>query len=161
MNNITCKDVPLPLGKLDREKRNILLSLPFYDGVEGLKNLIETSDTGEISKQVPADFYPLIAQANNDLGMIIVTARVVGSIQMVHNVLSMVESRLLDILRYLEKQFGSLDELDIDVDTKDDESKEEIIQHIHLLIYNDNRISIGDNNRMKNVDITTCSERID
>ena len=153
MNNMTCKDVPLPLGKLDKEKRDILLSLPFYDGVEGLKNLIDTSDTGEIGKPIPADFYPSIAYANNDPGMNIVTARVVGSIQMVHNILSMIESRLLDILQYLEKQFGCLDELDIDVDAKDDKSKEEIIQHIHLLIYNDNRISIGDNNRMKNVDI--------
>lgn len=158
MNHMTCKDVPLPLGKLDKEKRDILLRLPFYDGVEGLKNLIETADKGELCASLSADLYPVIAHANNDPYMNIVTARVVGSIQMVHNILSMVESRLLDILRYLEKQFGCLDELDIDVDAKDDKAKEEIIQHIHLLIYNDNRISIGDNNRMKNVDINVQPE---
>lgn len=157
LNNITYRNVPISLGNLDKEKREILLRLPFYDGVEGLARLIQISDKSEISATIPAECYPLIAYANNDLYMNITSARVVGTIQMVQNILSEVESRLLDILRYLEKQFGCLDELDIDVKAKG-ETKDEIIQHIILLVYNDNRISIGNNNKMKNMDINTNLE---
>lgn len=152
-NHIIYRDVPISLGNMDKEKRNLLLRLPFYDGVEGLAKLIQVADKGEINTPVAAEWYPLIAHANNDLYMNIATARVVGSVQIVQNILSAVESRLLDILRYLEKQFGCLDELDIDVEAKGEEATNEIIQHIHFLVYNDNRVSIGDNNRMKNVDI--------
>lgn len=157
-NNITYKDVPLPLGNLSNEQRDFLLRLPFYDGIEGLVKLVETAESGEINSSVQAEWYPLIAVANKDRYMNIVTARVVGPVQMVHNILSVVENRLLDILCYLEKQFGCLDELDIDVEAKGEEEKNEIIQHIHFLVYTDNRVSIGDNNRMKSVDIVANAE---
>lgn len=157
-NNITYRDVPISLGNMDKEKRDFLLRLPFYDGVEGLAKLIQVADKGEINAPVAAEWYPIIAHANNDRYMNIATARVVGSVQMVQNILSVVESRLLDILRYLEKQFGCLDELDIDVDAKGEATKNEIIQHIYFLVYNDNRVSIGDNNRLKNVDINTAPD---
>ena len=64
-----------------------------------------------------------------------------------------VESKLLDILCYLERQFGNLDELDIDKESKTEAELEEIVQHIYVLIYNDNSVSIGNNNRIKDSNI--------
>ena len=62
----------------------------------------------------------------------------------------------MDILFYLEKQFGNLDELDIDTDSKNEEELEEIVKHIQVIIYNDHSVSIGDDNRIK--DSTISSE---
>lgn len=59
---------------------------------------------------------------------------------------------------YLEKQFGVLDELDIDVGAKTEAEQNEILEHISTLIYNDNRITIGDNCKIKD---TTISPIID
>ena len=53
----------------------------------------------------------------------------------------------------LEKQFGNLDELDIDVDSKSKQEIKEITNHIYVMIYNDQSITIGDKNKIKNSNI--------
>ncbi len=60
------------------------------------------------------------------------------------------------MLMILEKEFGSLDELDIDTTSKSDEEIEDINNRILVLVYNDNSVSIGDGNKMK--DTTIASE---
>lgn len=90
--------------------------------------------------------------------MYIVSARVEISIQCVQGILTIIESKLLDLFCYLEKQFGVLDELDIDVGAKTEAEQNEILEHISTLIYNDNRITIGDNCKIKD---TTISPIID
>ena len=53
--------------------------------------------------------------------MIITSASVELNMPQILNIFSKVESILLDILYYLEKQFGNLDELDIDTESKNEE----------------------------------------
>ena len=55
----------------------------------------------------------------------------------------------MDILAFLEKKFGILDELEIDVEAKTDEEVKDIINHIYYIIFNDYSVEIGDNNRIK------------
>lgn len=88
--------------------------------------------------------------------MIITSASVELNRPQLLNIFSKIESILLDILFYLEKQFGNLDELDIDTDSKNEEELEEIVKHIQVIIYNDHSVSIGDDNRIK--DSTISSE---
>ena len=73
----------------------------------------------------------------------------------VKNVFSRVENTVLDVLLLLEKQFGNLDDLDIDLSSKNNEEIRYITNDIMVLIYNDNSISIGDNNKMKDTSIST------
>jgi hypothetical protein len=58
-------------------------------------------------------------------------------------------------LRYLEKQFGNLDELDIDVDNKSEQELKEIVNHIYVLIYNDQSVTIGNDNEFNNSNIAS------
>ena len=58
-------------------------------------------------------------------------------------------------MRYLEKQFGNLDELDIDVDNKSEQELKEIVNHIYVLIYNDQSVTIGNDNEFNNSNITS------
>ena len=113
---------------------------------------------GSISPRLftlPAEYYPYIAQANNDLGMIIVTASVELNMPKVLNIFPKVESKLLGILSYLEKQFGNLDNLDIDIESKSEEELNNIINHIHILIYNDKSVTLGNNNKIKDSNIAS------
>ena len=87
--------------------------------------------------------------------MIITDARVELNMPQILNIFSKVESILLDILFYLEKQFGNLDELDIDTDSKNEEELKEIIQHIQVIIYNDHKVSVGDNNKIKDSTVSS------
>lgn len=54
---------------------------------------------------------------------------------------------------FLEKEFGSLDSLDIDLSVKSEEEIKSIIQYIQINLY-DNNISIGDNNKIRNSKIS-------
>lgn len=143
-------NVSLPLGNMPEDVQQVLLTCYITQGVEALKGLIEEHKQGDkhLCKNIPADNYPYIAHCNNDLGMIITSARVEFSIPDLLNIFPKVENKLLDILSYLEKQFGNLDDLDIDIESKNEGELQEIVDHIHVLIYNDHRVTIGDGNEI-------------
>ena len=65
-----------------------------------------------------------------------------------------VKTKILETLLFLEKEFGNLDGLDIDISTKTEEELKSIIQHIQVNLY-DNSIAIGNNNKIKNSNIVT------
>lgn len=157
-NHIIYNHVPLPLGNLPDEIKEDILTIKIRQGIEALKGVIaksEKNDNSRLIKQIPAEYYPYIAQANNDLGMIITTASVELNMPKVLNIFPKVESKLLDILSYLEKQFGNLDDLDIDIQSKSEKELNNIINHIHVLIYNDKSVTLGDNNKIKNSNIAS------
>lgn len=76
-----------------------------------------------------------------------------------YNIFPKIENKLLDVLSYLEKQFGNLDELDIDTSSKNDEEMRDIVDHIYVLIYNDHRVNIGSNNKIKDSSIASSIEK--
>lgn len=158
-SHMTYNHVPLPLGNMPDETREAILITDITQGIEALKCMVFDNgegDTKSLVKTLPADIYPYIAKCNNDPYMIITSASVELNRPQLLNIFSKIESILLDILFYLEKQFGNLDELDIDIDSKNEEELEEIVKHIQVIIYNDHSVSIGDDNRIK--DSTISSE---
>ena len=156
-NHIKYTNVSLPLGKMPNETKEKFLSVVFHEGVESLKKLAENSHTAgtEISKIIPADFFPVIATCNNDPYMMITSARVVVGEHIISNIFSIIENKLLDMLLILEKEFGCLDELDIDTSTKSEEEIEAINNKILVLVFNDKSISIGDGNKIKDTTIAS------
>lgn len=152
---MTLKNVSIPLGKMPDETKEILLSVVFREGVESLKKLAEKSQaTGtEMSKFIPADFFTTIVRYNNDPYMMITSARVVVGEHIISNIFSIIENKLLDILMILEKEFGCLDELDIDTTAKSGEEIEAINKQILVLVFNDNSVTIGDGNKIKDTTI--------
>lgn len=157
-SHMTWKNVSIPLGEMPDDTQKKLLSIEFYDGVESLRKLAQDSQASgnQIGKTIPADFFPAIATYNNDPFMNITSARVVISGHIISNIFSVVESKLLDVLMILEKEFGPLDELDIDTESKSDEEIKDINSRILVLVYNDNSVTMGDGNKIK--DSTIASE---
>lgn len=158
-NHMIYPDVPLPLGKMGEEEKQAILSTKIRTAIGALKETLDENMTGNgLSKSISADYYPTIALSNNDLYMIITSAEVKLNMPQVRNIFSVVESKLLDILYFLEKQFGILDELDIDTESKTPEELEEINRQIYFLVYNDNSVHIGDSNQFKS---STVASKID
>lgn len=56
---------------------------------------------------------------------------------------------------FLEKGFGLLDDLDIDVCSKSEEEKEEIVKQLYVIVFNDNSVNIGNENRIKGSNIVS------
>lgn len=160
-NHIKYTNVSLPLGNMPEDARTVLLTCHITQGVEALKGMIEENKKGDkhLSKSIPADNFPYIAHCNNDPYMIITSARVELSMADLYNIFPKIENKLLDVLSYLEKQFGNLDELDIDTSSKNEEEMRDIVDHIYVLIYNDHRVNIGSNNKIKDSSIASSIEK--
>ena len=153
-------NVSIPLGKMPEEVKEELLSIYLFEGVDALKHLIQINEKSEkrLGKQIPADYFPVFNKYNNDPFMIITSARVEVSMHNLANIISIIENKLLDSLLLLEKEFGNLDELDIDLSGKSSSEIEEIANKISVLIYNDNSITIGDKNKIQDTSINTSNE---
>lgn len=66
----------------------------------------------------------------------------------IENIVSAIKSRLLKVLIKLDKEYGCLDELDIDITEKDPEEVRKINAIIINYIFEDRSIKIGDKNRI-------------
>lgn len=154
-------NVSLPLGKMPDDLKDGMLSVQFREGVDALKQLSENSADGsnQLGKVIPADFFPAIATYNNDPYMMITSARVVIAPQCINNIFSVIENRLLDVLILLEKEFGNLDELDLDVSSKTPKELEDITNKIIVIVYNDRSVNIGDGNKITKSDIASSLQK--
>lgn len=153
MNHIIYTDVPLSLGNMPEEHKQEFYYMYMTQGIETLKHFV--AEDKEIGRVIPAEYYPYIAKCNNDLGMIITSAVVKFNMSDVINIFPRVENKLLDILRYLEKQFGKLDDLDIDLDSKSKDEVNEIKNNIYVIIYNDQSVTVGDKNKINGSNIAS------
>ena len=156
-SHMTWNHVSIPLGKMPKDLQDSLLNISFIEGVEALKQLVEKCDSSSIQlgKQINADFFPVIARYNEDPYMMITSAMVEISSQCIHNIFSTIENRLLDVLILLEKEFGVLDDLDIDIDSKSKDERIEIVKQLHVIIFNDHSVNIGDGNKIKDANIAS------
>ena len=158
--HIKYRNVSLPLGTMPEDIKDNLLRIEFRDGIDSLKELYESNKNkkANLVKSLPADLFPLINKYNDDPYMIISSASVIFSAESINNIFSVVENKLLDILILLEKKFGVLDELDIDTATLTNEQIKVIANEIKIIVYNDNSITIGDGNKIKNSTISVAND---
>lgn len=160
-SHIIHNDVSLPLGNMPDDMKNDILTLNMSHGISALQAVIEDSKRHEQSglmKPLPAEYHKIIALANNDQYMNITSAYVLLNMPKILNIFAIVESKVLDILCYLEKEFGNLDDLDIDVSSKNEEELDRIKRNIYVFIYNDQSIEIGDNNKLRDSNVISALE---
>lgn len=153
--NYKLTDVNLPLGDMPEEIKSDILAINFTESISGLEELLKNCKDGRLTKTLNADLYHGIAVFNNDLSMCIIAAYVACSSHTVKDILSKVTNRVLDILLLLEKEFGCLDELDLEMGQKTQEDINSINNRINIIVYNDNSVAIGDNNKIEDATIAS------
>lgn len=134
---------------LDEEDQENLLRINIYSSISTIMDTVDKEVS--LGKPIPPELYPLL-QSNSNAH--ITDASVNIDTCSINDIISKVKAKILETLLLLEKEFGNLDELDIDISSKSKEELESIIQSIQINLY-DNSISIGDNNKIKNSDIVT------
>lgn len=150
-----CTHISIPL-KSDAPKELVEMcsQVRLYDSLSALRALTETDR--EFGRQINASLLPYVQQFSAISMTALLNATVEFSQTQVKNVFSRVENAVLDVLLLLEKEFGNLDDLDIDLTSKSNDEIQNIASNIMILLYNDNSIAIGDNNRMKNTSISSA-----
>jgi len=157
--SIHVRNVGIPLGADAPEAiSKFCNTVEFRESLSALRLLAERDSNGELGVNVPPDFFPLLMKYSLLTMTALLNARVIVGSASIANVFSEVDNRILDILMLLEREFGCLDELDIDLKDKTQEEVEDIQRQISVYIYNDNSIHIGDNNNLKGSIIVSESE---
>ena len=144
-------NTPFPLNNMPEDLRNTITTVKFRDSVDGLKSL--TKAKGQLGVMLSPDIFPYLIQYNGNLTTTIASAETIVEKQFIENILATIENKLMESLLLLEEEFGNLDELDIDTSTKTTQQLEDIANKIIIIIYNDQSVTIGNNNRIKNTQI--------
>ena len=138
------------IGHLDEDLQEKLLSVNINSSISTIVTMLDKEGTS-IGKAIQPEFYSLL-QKNTNAHITDATVNVdSGSL---NDIVSKVRTKILETLLFLEKEFGNLDDLDIDIKTKTQEELKNIIQNIQVNLY-DHSISIGDNNKIKKSNIVT------
>lgn len=150
VGNMKYSNAPFIISHLDDDIQENLININLYSSISTLE---EMKNKGEyrIGKPIPPEFYILLQENTNAH---IIEASVNTDLSSINDVISKVRVKILKTLLFLEKEFGNLDELDIDISIKNKEELKNIVQHIHFNLY-DNSIKIGDGNKIKGSNITT------
>lgn len=137
------------ISHLDDDVKDSLLSINIYSSISTLMEMKEKK--GDLGKPIPPEFFPLL-QENSNANITEASVNVDSS--SVNDIIAKVKTKILQTLLFLEKEFGNLDELDIDISTKNEEEIKTIVQRIQVNLY-DNSITIGDGNKFKDTEIVT------
>lgn len=157
-NYVSVKNVSLPIGNAPDDIRKELLSVKFFEGVAGLRALVNPrSEKGSLCKPIPADCYGALIELIGDPYIRLVDAHIEVGFHEVDNIISCIESKLLDVLIKLEDEFGNLDDLDIDISSIEHKQLDRLVKEMHIIVFNKS-VSIGDGNTIKGSDISAQKE---
>lgn len=148
-----CTEISIPLvDDTPDEVRRFTSKVYFTEGISALKQL--QSGSGMITVSMPGDVLPYIQKYSAVSMTCLFSAKVEVSEIAVTRILSIIENKVMDILLLLEKEFGCLDDLDLNISGTSDMDIEKVKSDISLIIY-DKHIELGNNNTIKNSDIIT------
>jgi len=150
-DGIKYTNYPLNLVNLSPEKSKEILSSNVYQSVSSLEVIVNERTTTQ--KPLPPQIYEGLATLCG-INANILSAHVEFDYTVTQDILAKINGKILDTLLTLEKEFGNLDDLDIDISKKNENQLKTIVQNIQVNLY-DNSISIGDNNKIKHSDIVT------
>lgn len=140
------ENAPLPfLEILEIDKKDY--SFNILDGVNSLTALAEGK------YKYGRDLTAMAGAIQARTGIICTSIKQLVPNNVIENILSAIKSKLLKVLIKLDKEFGCLDELDIDISEKDPEEVRKINSIIINYIFEDRSIKIGDKNRIDGTDI--------
>lgn len=158
IGNKIVKNISIPLmPNAPDSLMRFVSEIPFYEGISSLRLMIgNNADTMSPIAMRLSGQHNLLLQTNAAIHMDgLLESYVEVSRVSVQKVIESVSNKTMDILSFIEREFGVLDELDIEVDTKTDDQKETIVNNIYLIMYDARKnIVIGDNNKVRGLDIS-------
>lgn len=146
---MTYTNTPLPTTNLSDEIKDIIEEGVFNEGISAIKEM----EGNELGKSIPPEIYGALTKGTNITSITSASAKISKTAPT--EIISSVETKILEILCILEKEFGILDELDIECSDKSEQEINEVCQKILNVIYVDKSITIGNDNKISKSDLHT------
>lgn len=141
--NFQIKAQPLPSGALDSDILEELKNNSFLQDISSIEKFASDDNSHGVGKDL-TDLAPIVYH-NTEIQCISIYMKYTKETFI--KILSSIRTKLLKVLIELEKEFGCLDDLDIDTTGK---QLEELNNKLNVIIYEDNSVTIGDSNKLRN-----------
>lgn len=136
-------DVPLPHNYLSLETLEHIIQIGVFESVKELEKY------SKLTKTVYRDRTDLAVEVLERTGGVqCISIKQMINTQQYAGVLSNIQTKLIKVLLKIDKEYGNFDELDVVIADKTPEDVRTINIQIKKLIYGDNSIKIGDNNKI-------------
>lgn len=142
--NVQATKMPLPLYCLTEKQQNDIKN---YSVFESIKQIEESSVS---KKELVIDRTILSSQVYKESGIRCHSIYQSLNISSFNDILYKIKHKIIKILVELEKNFGCLDDMDINLKEIESENIKDINDRITQIVYTDNSIKIGNNNKIKN-----------
>lgn len=133
---------PLPLSALDKEIIEYLSVNSFNQDIATIERFA-FGDSGNIS----LDLTDLAGNVYRNTQIQCISISMNFPKEVFLGILSTIRTKLLTVFLELDKELGCLDDLDIDIEGK---KLKELNNKLNIIIYEDNSITIGNSNKLKN-----------
>lgn len=143
----TYTNKPLPMIGFDDDLKNKITHFDLSMSISAICEALEDYKNNKyIGMPIPMELWHSFEHGTN---ITITSATRTIDENELRRVLSNVESKVLDLLLYLDKKFGNLDELDINSDQYDNKDLSNIAESCKLIVFNNYNIQSLDGSKIK------------
>lgn len=151
LGNKTYKDIQVSMKNIPNELGTSIAQKSFHEAISVIEH---SSDLQKNTHLIRPEFYKFLITELNVVADQFFDAHILITSTAEKEILAKVNNKVLEILLFLEKEYGNLDEFDIDFSLKSPEEKQIVEQYIFNSVV-DNSITIGNENTIKNTDISS------
>lgn len=142
-------NIPFTYLEIIAEHDENAFDVPIMDSIATLQNFLDHSDKQSYCR----DYTYLNGYVYERTGIQCTSILQRVPLNFLQNILSEIKTRVLRVLVKLDKEYGCLDNLDVDTTNKSPEEIAAINKVVNNYIYINNGINIGDNNKIKSSEI--------
>ena len=127
------------------EKLSDIYNVPIMDSVSSLQNFVDNPDKQSYRR----DFSMLNGYVLQRTGIQCTSIYQTVPLNFLQKILSQIKTILMNVFLKLDKEYGCLDDLDVDTTEKTPEEVKKINEVVNNYIFIDNSINVGDRNKLK------------
>ena len=143
--NYKVTNCPFTFTSVLEEKLSDIYNVPIMDSVSSLQNFIDNPEKQSYRR----DFSMLNGYVLQRTGIQCTSIYQTVPLNFLQKIVSQIKTILMNIFLKLDKEYGCLDDLDVDTTTKTPDEVEAINKVVNNYIFIDNSINVGDRNKLK------------
>lgn len=136
---------PFTFTSILEEKLSDIYNVPIMDSVSSLQNFIDNPEKQSYRR----DFSMLNGYVLQRTGIQCTSIYQTVPLNFLQKIVSQIKTILMKIFLKLDKEYGCLDDLDVDTTAKTPDEVEAINKVVNNYIFIDNSINVGDKNKLK------------
>lgn len=136
---------PFTFTSVLEEELSDIYNVPIMDSVSSLQNFIDNPETHSYRR----DFSMLNGYVLQRTGIQCTSIYQTVPLNFLQKIMSQIKTILMNVFLKLDKEYGCLDDLDVDTTTKTPDEVEAINKVVNNYIFIDNSVNVGDKNKLK------------